>query len=368
MLWALLLSVAAVQEAPRRAAVLGYYPSWASKLPPKDIRYERFTHLAHAFLQAEPDGRLKADPAIPSADFARRAREKRVVPLLSLGGANSGDTFFSITQNADTLRRYVDAVAAAAREHGYGGFDLDWEFPQDVEGRDGLSRLVAALRKASPAAFLSVAVSATDWYGRWWDVDALRPHVDQLNVMAYDFHGSWSAHAGHPAPLRPAAGDDEACGTSHAVVAAADYWIEKRKWPAQRLSIGIPAYGVGFAVRQWHQKPAGKPSVGAASYRELRRLAEGTDWVRAWNADVGVPTLVRRDGAELIGYEDPESAALKGAWARARGVGGIFFWQIEQDWIDGDHHLVRAASEAFLKVDVDAARKRPLGADGTERR
>ena len=357
MVLALLLSLAVAQEAPRRAAVLGYYPSWAAKLPAKDIRFERFTHLAHAFLQAEPDGRLKGDPAIPSADFARRAREKRVVPLLSLGGAGSGETFFAITQAPEALRRYVEAVTSAARDHGYGGYDLDWEFPLDVEGRDGLSRLVAALRKASPSAFLSVAVSATDWYGRWWDVEALRPHVDQLNVMAYDFHGSWSAHAGHPAPLRPAAGD-EACGASHAVVAAADYWIVQRKWPAERLSIGIPAYGVGFAVRQWHQKPAGKASIGTAPYRELRRLLDGADWVRAWNADAGVPTLVRRDGAELIGYEDPESAALKGAWARERGVGGIFFWHIEQDWVDGDHALVRAASEAFLKVDEIERRKR----------
>ncbi len=31
------------------------------------------------------------------------------------------------------------------------------------------------------------------------------------------------------------------------------------------------------------------------------------------------------------------------------GLGGIFFWHIEQDWLDGDHQLVRAASAAFLK-------------------
>ncbi len=336
---AVLLLLAAGQEAPRRAAVLGYYPSWATRLPVKDIRWERFTHVAHAFLQAEPDGRLKPDPAIPSAAFAKLAREKGVKALLSLGGAGSGAVFSAIVKDPDILRRYVQAVAVAAREHGYAGFDLDWEFPEE---REGLPRLVRALREAAPTAFLSLAAPATDWHGRWWDVDALLPHVDQLNVMAYDFHGAWSAHAGHPAPLRPAAGDVE-CGPSHAVASAADYWT-KRQWPPSRLSIGIPCYGTGFAVREWQQKPGRKASRPSTSYRELRGLLEGADWVRAWNEEWGVPTLVRRDGAELIGYEDPESAARKGAWARERGLGGIFFWHIEQDWIDGDHQLVRAAS------------------------
>jgi chitinase len=355
MLVALLL-LAGVQEAPRRAAVLGYYPSWAARLPAKDIRYERFTHLAHAFLQAEPDGRLKENKAIPSAAFARLAREKGVKALLSLGGAGSGAVFSAIAADPASLRRYVQAVVAAARDSGYEGFDVDWEFAQCEEDRAGLSRLVRALREAAPTSFLSMAAPATDWYGRWWDVEALLPHVDQLNVMAYDFHGAWSAHAGHPSPLRPAAGDVD-CGPSHAAVSAADYWILQRKWPAERLSIGIPCYGVGFAARQWLQKSAGKPSIGTAPYRELARLPDGAEWVRAWNADLGVPTLVRRDGAELIGYEDPESAALKGAWARERGLGGLFFWHIEQDFVDGDHALVRAASSAFL-VNKDAARKR----------
>ena len=46
-------------------------------------------------------------------------------------------------------------------------------------------------------------------------------------------------------------------------------------------------------------------------------------------------------------FEDPESAALKGKWAREKGFRGIFFWNIEQDWRDGDHEIVRAAAAAF---------------------
>jgi chitinase len=334
------------QEAPRRApVVLGYYPSWVSRPGPKEIRYERFTHLAHAFLKSDGDGNLVEDRAIPSRDLTQRAHQQGVKVLLSLGGAHSARTFREVVRRKESLERYAAAVAKAAADHGYDGVDVDWEPTEGEDDRRDLALLVRTLRAALPGAIVSMAAPASDWYGRAWDVDELRKHVDFLNVMTYDFHGPWSSHAGHNAPLRAAPDDED--GAVASVESGMAYWRDRRKWPADRLNVGIPCYGRGFAVKEWHRKPGGRAPHETIGYRDaVELLNEG--WHRGWDAKVGVPTLLKEGAAELISYEDPESAGLKGAWAREKGYRGVFFWHVEQDWRDGDHEIVRAAAKAFL--------------------
>ena len=341
----LFLAAAALtpQEKPP-AVVLGYYPSWVARPSAKEINYARFTHLAHAFLQADDEGNLKTSRAIPSKELTQRAHEHGVKVLISLGGARSAKTFRQIARTAEVRERYAAAVARTATEHGYDGIDLDWEPTEGDEDRQGVVLLVRALKSAWPGAILSLAAFASDWYGKALDADELRKHVDFLNVMTYDFHGPWSSHAGHNAPRRGATDDED--GAAASVESGMAYWTEKRKWPADRLNVGIPCYGRGFAVRQWHQKPAGKAAHESIDHHDIAGLVQD-GWRRAWDAKVGVPTLLKEGVAELISYEDAESAALKGAWAREKGFRGLFFWNIEQDFRDGDHEIVRAAAAAF---------------------
>jgi len=345
LLLAAVLSVGA-QEAPRRPAiVLGYYPSWVAHPNPKEIRYERFTHLAHAFLQSDGEGNLREDRTIPSRDLTERAHARGVKVLLSLGGAQSARVFREIVRRKESLDRYIAAVAKAAGGHGYDGVDLDWEPTEGEEDRKGLALLVRALRAAFPAGILSMAAPASDWHGRAWDVDDLRKHVDFLNVMSYDFHGPWSPHAGHNAPLRAAPDDEDAAMAS--VESAMAYWCERRQWTADRLIVGIPCYGRGFAVKEWHRKAAGKAPHETIAHHDIAALLDD-GWHRVWDSKVGVPTLLKAGADELISYEDAESAGLKGAWVRQKGYRGLFFWTIEQDWRDGDHEVVRAAAKSFL--------------------
>jgi chitinase len=241
------------------------------------------------------------------------------VPILSLGGAESGKRFRDITGDVDRLRRYVAEVAAAVKEAGYDGVDVDWEPTTEKADRDGLVALVTALRAAMPRGKLTMAAPATDWQGKWWDVEKLRPNVDWLHVMTYDFHGPWTPHPGHHAPLR-----GDACGDVESGMA---YW-EKRGWPARSLRVGIPCYGRGF-----------KGAKTTLKYREIAGLA-------GWRSMHG-PSL-EKDGA-WISYEDPASAAEKGRWAAEKGYGGLFFWSVDQDFVDGDHAIVKAAAEAFKR-------------------
>ncbi len=321
---------AAPQEPPGPApVVLGYLPAWADRR----VRMDRFTHLIHAFYTGA------GSRGIPDRELLRAARERGVKVLLSLGGSGSGRAFRGIA-----LEAYVRGVVAVVRE-GYAGVDVDWEPTEGEADRKGLVALVTALRRAlGREALITMAAPATDWQGRWWDVEALRGPVDLLNVMTYDFHGPWSSHAGHHAPLRSVAEDRED-GAAHSFEAGVGYWL-KRGWPREKLLAGIPCYGRGFAVSRWHEKPAGKAPHESNAFREVPRLLE-SGWKRRWDAAALAPYLSKE--GELISYEDPESAALKGRRARELGLRGVFFWSVDQDYVNEDHPIVHAASLAFFR-------------------
>ncbi len=326
--------------------VLGYYPAWNTGLPPAGIAYGQFTHLAHAFASPRLDGSVGGDGNLPSRDLTDRAHAAGVKVLLSLGGGGAGSAHFAaVMRDPAKAERFIAETVALVHEYGYDGLDCDWEFPEDEEGAANLVKLVAEYRKRLPATLLTMAVNAGPWYARWFDHERLLPLFDFLNVMCYDFHGPWGDHAGHNAPLHPAAGDPD--GATMNTAAGMTFWNEVKRFPKEKLVVGIPSYGRSFLAARWHEKTAGKSPREYVSWKTVRGLlAEG--WRREWDAAAQVPFLTKPGAAELISYEDEESAARKGAWARAQGYRGIFFWEITQDHLDGVHVLVAAARRTWV--------------------
>ena len=70
-------------------------------------------------------------------------------------------------------------------------------------------RLTARTLTAADAAYtLSLALPSSNW-ARGYDVRALQPSVDWFGIMTYDYHGGWTSHAGHNAPLYHPSSDPE---------------------------------------------------------------------------------------------------------------------------------------------------------------
>lgn len=346
-LWALGLSLvlaSGAQAAPaaERPLVVGYYPYWATDLAPAKIRFDRFTHIIHAFVGVGANGAPEVRAAVPSKALTSAARAAGTKVILGLGGGSNGANFAKMVRDPELSKNFIAQVVQMTVDYGYDGLDIDWEYPAEGDRQlltDFVNSMHGALKAIDPNLMLVMAMPKSNYYGQWYDVEAIKDKLDWIQIMTYDMHGPWSAHAGYNSALYASPTDTD--GRALNFEAAATYWLN-RGFSAKQVLMGIACYGRGFTVATWGDKPGGKNAHEDIAYKRVLGLL-GTGWVRQWDAKSAVPYLQKNGGGELLSYDDEVSAELKGAWSRARGVGGIFFWAIDQDYIDGDNKIVAAA-------------------------
>jgi len=352
----LLVASSVAAESDRGPIVLGYYPI-NSELEIKDIPWQHLTHLCHAFLTSDKEGRVETNKFVPSSELMSAGKEHEVPVLLSVGGWGNADGFEKATANAKQMSQWVGDVTTIVVDNGYAGLDIDWEFPQDESARTRFTALVRAFRAKFDQVekekkihlLITAAVPARPQQAKWIDGPGLEPHVDFLNVMAYDMSGPGADVAAHHAPIASSPNDPQRDWRS--VSHAMQYWATTQKFPKNKLNVGIPLYGRSFPIRQPHEKLKGLPAdgFGAPTYKEIVKMEEA-GWMLNRDPDAHAPWLVSPQGeAEgLVAFDDPESARAKGKWARENGYRGIFFWALGQDSLpDGRQPVLEAAVEGW---------------------
>ena len=339
---------AEAEEPPKDRVFVGYLFG-----SPKKPNYRLYTHICHAFLTAGGDGKLNPNRNVPNREVTRDAHAAGVKVLISLGGWGWDKQFGEIVSDPQAEARYVDAVVKLVDDYDYDGIDLDWEYPDTDAEIPGFERLVRTFRKRLDAIGrakgrkMLVTMAASSDHGTLDKLDAgfLVETMDWINVMTYDFAGGWSTRAGHNAPLFASSKEGPNGRSTERTML---YLLEKRKIPADKLAVGLPLYGRGFAVEKPYT-PVEKGSARAfeANFKDIpRRLREG--WVRSWDEETKVPWLTSPDGKSVLGYDDAESMRIKTEWAMSRGFRGVFFWQVDGDRLpDGSNPLQEAARKAW---------------------
>jgi len=307
--------------------VLGYYPDW-KPLDPVHLDLDAYTHICHAFARITKNGSLHFPAEEQTRALVDAAHARKIKVLLSVGGADSGASL-----RAQQTDPFADALAQRIHAGRYDGVDLDWEFPENDAETAKLSALAQALRKRLPHTLLTLAVPATNYYGKWFPTDTLLPLADWLNIMTYDFCGPWCDKVLHNAPMPE-------------VTASIDYWKGKG-WPMQKLLLGIPAYGKRIhAARFGDPAPVGTYEADEVAFNDMAKyLKDG--WKTMLDAEAQVPYLVKPEGGELITYEDVASSVRKGQLAHKRGLRGVFFWEMTSDFDGKTHLLARAARKGW---------------------
>ncbi len=322
---------------------------------PRHINFKLYTHLCHAFIVADEQGNVRKGRNVPDRGLTAKAHQAGVKVLLSLGGWGWDKQFAAIVSKPEAEDRYVQAVIAIVKENDYDGIDLDWEYPDTAAEVPGFERLVRRFRKQldeigkakGRPMLVTMAASSNAGTLKWLGKDFLLETMDWINVMTYDFTGGWTNFAGHHSPLFASSKQP---GAPRSTELSMKYLLEDRKIPADRLAVGIPLYGRGFAVSEPYAstKDAPKTRVPGGSYKNIRQLEQEKGWKRIWDAETKNPWLISPDKKMVIGYDDAESVAQKTEWAMKQGFRGVFFWEIGADLMPDDTNPLQEASRAKL--------------------
>ena len=378
------LALAATQSAQEPAGrVVGYFPAWgiyARNYHVPQIPASRLTHLNYAFANLA-NGRIALgdpyadidrfypgdcwNPGCRRGSFNQLRLLKQAHPqlrtLISVGGWTWSSGFSDAVLTAQSRATLAQSIVDFVVEHGFDGADIDWEYPVGGGLASNVTRAVdranyplflAELRARFTARsistgqsyLLTIAAPAAPAVIANFDLPAIHPHLDWINVMTYDFHGPWGDPVtGLNSPLHadPSDPSPEPQRSTWTVAAAMQAYLAAGV-PVDKLQLGVAFYGRGFGGVQSTTDGLYAPYAGPSSpgtwengvydHDDLAARYVGSNgWARHWNDAARVPWLFHPTSRVFISYDDPRSVAEKVWFARQHALGGVFFWELSGD-------------------------------------
>jgi GH18 family chitinase len=338
--------------------LLAYYEfSDKYNVPPYDsstIPYHKLTHIVHSNIAPANagDGTLYIPPNFLEPELITRAHAAGVKVELCVSGS---PTLFKNIDADPTLRAtFAQNIASFAIAHGYDGVDFDYEVPNNQKQAVDFTSLIQDLRDLMPVGqyLISAAVSATPGGYGIYDFPGMTPLLDFYNVMTYDFHGAWTNHSGHNSPLYLSPLDP---GQDGSLDTSTSNFLSLYAVPAEQINLGTAFYAYAFDVYGLWTFCAGDNLCGNAGAPSLtyvqveHRLSEG-GWTEKFDDIADAPYLVNPDGKfGFITYDNPSSTSAKVTYALSqRHLGGVFMWELSQDYNGHTQPLLNAMHSALV--------------------
>ena len=327
--------------------IVGYV---ADATPLPTISADKLDVINYAFAKFDDNARVVFPSPTAAQTLATLVGLRKLNPdlkiIVSIGGWGA-DHFSEAALTDASRQRVADDVAAFIDKYDVDGVDLDWEYPtlpgpgisHRPQDRRNFSLLLEALRarldKLGAARqgrhYLLTIAAADSEFVAGIELERASRSLDWFNLMTYDFHNSLTPTTGHHAGLHLSAvapPDDRAGDKAVAQFLAAGV-------PARKLNLGVAFYGRAFTgVDPAHDGLQQKYGtfVGAPSWRELvDSYIDKNGYVRHWDAQAQAPYLWNAATRTFVSYEDPQSLRAKAAFVKAKGLGGVMYWEHSLD-------------------------------------
>lgn len=188
-----------------------------------------------------------------------------------------------------------------------------WEFPSEAKHGHDFLALLAAVRIHLPddrfilTAVLPAAKEVLDLI----DLKTAAEYLDYINLVAYDFFGTWTSKSGHHAQLYTMNKDEPSASSGVAHLMAQGF-------PPKSILLGIPTYGRSFLKAngpgQDFNGVGGQE--GTFEYSELPRKGCKEIVDRRYIA----AQCVGGDGG-FVTYDNPETVKVKAEFCKQKGLG-----------------------------------------------
>lgn len=363
------------------ARIVGYYTSWsiyARDYHVADIPAEQVDLINYAFANIAGGQIALGDPYADTEKwypgdswdpdslrgcFHQLQILKRAHPhlrtLISVGGWTWSTHFSDVALTPESRSRFAASCVDFVEAYGFDGVDIDWEYPvccgdpgnqYRPEDRENFTLLLAELRRQLDEAgefLLTIAAGASPLVLENYELEAIHPLCDWINVMTYDFHGPWGGAADQVtnlhAPLYAASDDpnDEPYRSQYNLDAAIQAYLDGGV-PRTKLDVGLPFYGRGYGnVADIQQglfapysgaAPVGTWEPGTFDFWDLAaHYIDQNGYVAFRHPEAAVPWLFNPTAAIMISYDDPASIAAKAEYVLQEGLGGAMCWEFSAD-------------------------------------
>ncbi|XP_043581613.1 chitinase-3-like protein 1 [Bombus pyrosoma] len=345
--------------------IVCYYGSWSAyrrglgQFEPTDIDPNLCTHIIYTFVGISEDGNVRILDSwldLPNGrdGYGKFTRLRQLNPetkaLIAIGGWNEGSTKYSnVVANPNVRARFVQNVIRFLKTYDFDGFDFDWEYPNQRGGKPADKENYIALLKELREEFdkhgyiLSVAVAAAEVSAsKSYLISQVSQYPHIINLMAYDLNGSWNNFAAINAPLYPSS-EESGEQAKLNVNSSVQYWLAQGA-PADKLILGVPAYGRSFTLSSSAYNTIGSPTIGPGragpytqesgmlGYNEIcEYIKQG--WTVQREPEQRVPYAFKDN--QWVGYDDVISLEEKAKYVMSKGLGGMMMWSVETDDFHG---------------------------------
>lgn len=344
-----------------KAGVVVYLPYYGlySKLDLTTFDFTGIDVVNYAFLRLDDSGSVfssdtnlennwKGIGVIPYLNTVVKKKYPHLRTVISLGGASGSMNWAKILKSSSLLKHAVEEVVGYCKKNGFDGIDLDWEFPADSTESNYYLNFIMKLREAIGKDMLLTVAAAGKPKKYHGYVSKFAEYLDWINVMTYDYAGSWNSYAGLNSPLYKTENDKNSQYDADQSIKA---YMEQGV-PASKLVIGAAFYGRSWEVKSstndgFNQSGNGKikgqssdsNKSGTWSYYALRtenvlsgKTSAISPWRRTWRDPAMSPTVFNTKDYRYISYDDVESMRQRAKYAKKMGLAGVMVWEISQDY------------------------------------
>jgi chitinase len=341
---------------PRLLAYYGYWDRWNTPTyDASNIPYNQLTHIVHDSIgpASAADGTLSIPPGFLEPELISRAHAAGVKVEICISGNSA--LFVTIDADAQLRATFAQNIANFAIANGYDGVDFDYEVPSDAAQASQFTSLIQDLRGLMPAGqyLISAAVSSSPGSYGVYDFPGMTPLLDFYNVMTYDFHGPWTNHSGHNSPLYLSPIDP---GQEGSLNTSTISYTTQFNVPAEQINLGTAFYGYAFNVDGlWtlctDDAYCGNFGVPTVTYMQVEQLIASGAWTENFDDLAQAPYLLNPVDASFgfVTYDSPSSTAAKVTYAVSQhNLGGVFMWELSQDYNGHNQPLLSAMHSALV--------------------
>ncbi|KAF4342583.1 chitinase 1 [Fusarium beomiforme] len=349
---------------------------YARNFQPRDLDVSHISHVLYAFLNLKSDGTvyvkqenagialtrteatLETDTPILRNTLEETKANRHLKTQLSIGGWTWYMNFPDAASTPEGRAKFTSTSVELRWNWGFDGIDVDWEYPFNEIEATNFVLLLQAVRNeldtygqkyASGHHFLlSIAAPAGLEKYEHLHLKDIGEIVDHINLMAYDYSGSWDKISGHNANLYPY--NHHGAKMFDTDKAVNDYITAEV--PPDKIVLGMPIYGRSFEGNSgfgesYRDVGGGSWEPGVWDYKALPKPGAVIKYDPAAQAYYSYEESTK----ELISYDTPPVVRKKVEYLLEHGLGGSMFWEVSADK-EGDDSLIITSYNVLGGLDM----------------